>query len=395
MKKEQETTNSNMDFSSASAIIGGLDSFLEEGVSFNTSPSKEKEQETKEEVTDISSLLSLENETETEVETDVEEEVEKTTEKVDEVKSEPKVTEKPKVTEGTDYKSLIKSLVDKKIFEGFDTIETEDGEIPFEDFDVDSETFVEIVKSKIEEVKEQASSNTTKGLSDFTRHLLEIEKNGGNVSQALETYQNYQDPLDSFDLTDEIDQQKVIFMKYHNVMGMEKDVVIDLIDGFISKGKLEDEAFKAETEIRGAINKQLDEINKQAVSEKEKKKEGLKLYRKNLGEKLNEFQLNENYKRKILDIATKEDEDGSFQLDSLYYSQRNDPEKAAALLLFLTDQEEYKKQITNEEVRNTKLDTFKKLKLVNKGSDNIKITSKDKTPITNKNVIAIEEIFGS
>lgn len=395
MKKEQETTNSNMDFSSASAIIGGLDSFLEEGVSFNTSPSKEKEQETKEEVTDISSLVSLENETKTEVETDVEEEVEKTTEKVDEVKSEPKVTEKPKVTEGTDYKSLIKSLVDKKIFEGFDTIETEDGEIPFEDFDVDSETFVEIVKSKIEEVKEQASSNTTKGLSDFTRHLLEIEKNGGNVSQALETYQNYQDPLDSFDLTDEIDQQKVIFMKYHNVMGMEKDVVIDLIDGFISKGKLEDEAFKAETEIRGAINKQLDEINKQAVSEKEKKKEGLKLYRKNLGEKLNEFQLNENYKRKILDIATKEDEDGSFQLDSLYYSQRNDPEKAAALLLFLTDQEEYKKQITNEEVRNTKLDTFKKLKLVNKGSDNIKITSKDKTPITNKNVIAIEEIFGS
>lgn len=395
MKKEQETTNSNMDFSSASAIIGGLDSFLEEGVSFNTSPSKEKEQETKEEVTDISSLVSLENETETEVETDVEEEVEKTTEEVDKEKPEPKVVEKPKVTEGTDYKSLIKSLVDKKIFEGFDTIETEDGEIPFEDFDVDSETFVEIVKSKIEEVKEQASSNTTKGLSDFTKHLLEIEKNGGNVSQALETYQNFQDPLDSFDLTDEIDQQKVIFMKYHNVMGMERDVVIDLIDGFMSKGKLEDEAFKAETEIRGAINKQLDEINRQAVSEKEKKKEGLKLYRKNLGEKLNEFQLNENYKRKILDIATKEDETGAFQLDSLYYSQRNDPEKAAALLLFLTDQEEYKKQITNEEVRNTKLDTFKKLKLVTKGSDNIKITSKDKTPVTNKNVIAIEEIFGS
>lgn len=394
MKKEQETTNSNMDFSSASAIIGGLDSFLEEGVSFNTNKSEEKKEE-KEETTDISSLVSLENETETEVKTDVEEKIEETTEEVDKVKPEPKVTEKPKVTEGTDYKSLIKSLVDKKIFEGFDTIETEDGEIPFEDFDVDSETFVEIVKSKIEEVKEQAGSNTTKGLSDFTKHLLEIEKNGGNVSQALETYQNFQDPLDSFDLTDEIDQQKVIFMKYHNVMGMERDVVIDLIDGFMSKGKLEDEAFKAETEIRGAINKQLDEINRQAVSEKEKKKEGLKLYRKNLGEKLNEFQLNENYKRKILDIATKEDETGAFQLDSLYYNQRNDPEKAAALLLFLTDQEEYKRQITNEEVRNTKLDTFKKLKLVNKGSDNIKITSKDKTPVTNKNVIAIEEIFGS
>ena len=44
MKKEQETTNSNMDFSSASAIIGGLDSFLEEGVSFNTNKSEEKKE---------------------------------------------------------------------------------------------------------------------------------------------------------------------------------------------------------------------------------------------------------------------------------------------------------------------------------------------------------------
>lgn len=386
MKKENQTTNTNMDFSSASAIIGGLDSFLEEGVSFNTNEETKPEEEN---VLDIDLNVEEENEA-TEEKTDVEE-----TKKEPEKKEEETKKEENKTSDIFDFKQVINSLVENKIFEGFDTIETEEGEISFDDFEVDENTFVDIIKSKLDEIKETAASNTTKGLSDFTKHLLEIEKNGGNVSQALETYQNYQNPLESFDLSDEIDQQKVIFMKYHQVMGMEKDVVMDLIEGFVNKGKLEDEAIKADTEIRNAVSKQLDAINEQAKKDKEKKKENLKVYRDKLRENLNSFDINDNYKRKILDLATKEDDNGNFQLDSVYYEIRNNPEKAASLILFLTDPEEYNKQITNKEVRNTQLDTFKKLKLVKRGSDNIKIQSKDKKPINNKDLIDIEEIFGN
>lgn len=386
MKKENQTTNTNMDFSSASAIIGGLDSFLEEGVSFNTNEETKPEEEN---VLDIDLNVEEENEA-TEEKTDVEE-----TKKEPEKKEEETKKEENKTSDIFDFKQVINSLVENKIFEGFDTIETEEGEISFDDFEVDENTFVDIIKSKLDEIKETAASNTTKGLSDFTKHLLEIEKNGGNVSQALETYQNYQNPLESFDLSDEIDQQKVIFMKYHQVMGMEKDVVMDLIEGFLNKGKLEDEAIKADTEIRNAVSKQLDAINEQAKKDKEKKKENLKVYRDKLRENLNSFDINDNYKRKILDLATKEDDNGNFQLDSVYYEIRNNPEKAASLILFLTDPEEYNKQITNKEVRNTQLDTFKKLKLVKRGSDNIKIQSKDKKPVNNKDLIDIEEIFGN
>ena len=386
MKKENQTTNTNMDFSSASAIIGGLDSFLEEGVSFNTNEETKPEEEN---VLDIDLNVEEENEA-TEEKTDVEE-----TKKEPEKKEEETKKEENKTSDIFDFKQVINSLVENKIFEGFDTIETEEGEISFDDFEVDENTFVDIIKSKLDEIKETAASNTTKGLSDFTKSLLEIEKNGGNVSQALETYQNFQNPLESFDLSDEIDQQKVIFMKYHQVMGMEKDVVMDLIEGFLNKGKLEDEAIKADTEIRNAVSKQLDAINEQAKKDKEKKKENLKVYRDKLRENLNSFDINDNYKRKILDLATKEDDNGNFQLDSVYYEIRNNPEKAASLILFLTDPEEYNKQITNKEVRNTQLDTFKKLKLVKRGSDNIKIQSKDKKPVNNKDLIDIEEIFGN
>ena len=386
MKKENQTTNTNMDFSSASAIIGGLDSFLEEGVSFNTNEETKTEEES-----ELDIDLDVEKEVETtEEKTDVKEKIEEPEKKEEKVKE-----EENKSSNTFDFKQVINSLVENKIFEGFDTIETEDGEISFDDFEVDENTFVDIIKSKLDEIKETAASNTTKGLSDFTKHLLEIEKNGGNVSQALETYQNYQNPLESFDLSDEIDQQKVIFMKYHQVMGMEKDVVIDLIEGFVNKGKLEDEAIKADTEIRNAVSKQLEAINEQAKKDKDKKKENLKIYRDKLRENLNSFDINDNYKRKILDLATKEDESGNFQLDSVYYEIRNNPEKAASLILFLTDPEEYNKQITNKEVRNTQLDTFKKLKLVKRGGDNIKIQSKDKKPINNKDLIDIEEIFGN
>ena len=389
MKKENQTTNTNMDFSSASAIIGGLDSFLEEGVSFNTN---EETNTDKENELDID--LNVEEENETEEKTNVEDKT-VDSEKADPEKADPEKKEENKNSNIFDFKQVINSLVENKIFEGFDTIETEVGEISFEDFEVDENTFVDIIKSKLDEIKETAASNTTKGLSDFTKHLLEIEKNGGNVSQALETYQNYQNPLEGFDLSDEIDQQKVIFMKYHQVMGMEKDVVMDLIEGFVNKGKLEDEAIKADTEIRNAVSKQLEAINEQAKKDKDKKKENLKIYRDKLRENLNSFDINDNYKRKILDLATKEDESGNFQLDSVYYEIRNNPEKAASLILFLTDPEEYNKQITNKEVRNTQLDTFKKLKLVKRGGDNIKIQSKDKKPINNKDLIDIEEIFGN
>lgn len=398
MRKENETTASNMDFSSASATIGGLESFLEEGVSYDSADNKAKPQEPKKNAVDISSFLdeSTDDSLIPKEEGDDTETVEPKlddSEKKEPLKEETKKEPKLGGT-GFDYKSVIQSLVENKIFEGFDTFETEEGDIAFEDYDIDADTFIDIVKAKMEEAKEQGSTNTTKGLSDFTKHLLEIEKNGGNVSQALETYQTYQDPLDSFDLTNEVDQQRAIFMKYHRVMGMEKDVVMDLIDGFMTKGKLEDEAIKADTEIRGAVQKQMDAINQQAIKEKESKKDSLKAYKSALRENLNKFDLNENYKRKILDAATKETDSGAFELDSLYYSVRNNPEKAAALVLFLSDPEEYKKQISKADVRDTQLDTFKKFKLVKKGNDNIKITNKDK-PAENrsKDLIDLKDIF--
>lgn len=90
----------------------------------------------------------------------------------------------------------------------------------------------------------------------------------------------------------------------------------------------------------------------------------LKNYKKDLRNNLDQFKLNDSVKNKIVTIATKEDDYGRFELDRLYYSFREDPSKAARLALFLLDEEEFVKQVTNDAVQNTKLNSAKKLKVV-------------------------------
>jgi hypothetical protein len=278
-----------------------------------------------------------------------------------------------------------------KVIEAFDTIETEDGEIPLSEYDLDEESFAGIIQAQIENARSEGEKNTTKNVSDFTKHLIEIEKNGGNVSQALETYNMYQDPLDNLDLSIELDQQKAVFMKYHQLKGMDKETTMDLIESFMNKGKLEEEALKADAEIRGAIDKQMEALNNQAVAQKEEKKKQLKLYRDSLSENLNKFDLNSNVKKKIVDYATKENENGSFELDTLYYNLRNNPETASELALFLIDKDTYKKQVAKEEVRDTQIKTMKSLKVVKRGSDSINITPKNPGKTHTGNVIDLSD----
>ena len=278
-----------------------------------------------------------------------------------------------------------------KVIEAFDTIETEDGEIPLSEYDLDEESFAGIIQAQIENARSEGEKNTTKNVSDFTKHLIEIEKNGGNVSQALETYNMYQDPLDNLDLSIELDQQKAVFMKYHQLKGMDKETTMDLIESFMNKGKLEEEALKADAEIRGAIDKQMEALNNQAVAQKEERKKQLKLYKDNLSENLNKFDLNSNVKKKIVDYATKENENGSFELDTLYYNLRNNPETASELALFLIDKDAYKKQIAKEEVRDTQIKTMKSLKVVKRGSDSINITPKNPGKTHTGNVIDLSD----
>ena len=123
-------------------------------------------------------------------------------------------------------------------------------------------------------------------------------------------------------------------------------------------------AQQAEKDLREALDQQLENARQAAENSKKQRKELLKQYKKDLRDNLSGFELNDNIKNKIVTLATKEDDQGRFEMDRLYYQLRENPEKAARLALFLLDEDEYVKQVTNAVVQQKKLDSAGKLKIV-------------------------------
>ena len=377
-----------LDFSSNSNDGGvfTLDSFLEDTpTGDNETPDKSQEKpdtQTTEEVVidDLGKGDNLD-----EIKDDIDDPLNPTEpKKTTEEKSTEKSTETPDIDDlvgnKVDYKTVFKTLVSKGLLDDIEAIEDEEGnEIPIDEVDFNEDLLTEIIQNKLEQVQEQASTNkvSVEGISDFTKKLIEIEKNGGDVRTALESYNKYKQPLDDLDLTKEEDQVRVMAMKYQ-AKGLDEKEIKSLIRGLKNDGLLEEEALQAEAEIKTAFEKQMEYLKQQAEERKKQAQEALKMYKKDLSKKIGEkFKVSDTYKRKLVEVATKQTDEG-YPLDNLYKGWRNDPEKAAELSLFLFDRDEYIKQMTKDIEKEVKMKTFKKFKYIPKGKSNIDIKGKDK-----------------
>lgn len=264
------------------------------------------------------------------------------------------------------YKKTLKSMFGDSISSLIQ--EDEEGnevEIQLDEIDVDEELFNQILQSKMEEIKEEASKDkiSVAGVSDFTRDLIEIDRNGGDIAELIKVKEAYSDPLDRLDLSTEQGQMQAIYLRML-AGGQDEDTIRRLINSYKSEGVLEEIATKAEKELRDAMQQQVEHAKQVATENAERRKSLLKNYKKDIKENLSDFELNETIKNKIVTLATKEDDHGRFEIDRIYYAYREDPRKAARLALFLLDEQEYINQVTRSAVRETKLNTAKKLKIV-------------------------------
>ena len=286
-------------------------------------------------------------------------------------------------SESDKYKSLITKMVEMGEWEEFDTIEDADGnELNISEIDVDEDTFKQIVKYQSELKAEKLLQNKVEieGISDFTKKLIEIEKSGGDVRTALNLYEQVQDPLSRLDLNTPNGQAEAIYM-LNKSKGLDDETIETLIAGYAQKGILKDKAEESKEILDKAVQAQLDNIQKSAEDAKIKYKEDLKLYRNQLKESLTkEFKLNDSSLKKILDAATKPNDNNTFELDAIYNSKRKNAAEAHELAMFLLNKEEYLKQKFNEEMSKEKLSTFKKLKLTKKDGSSMSFsTQKERT----------------
>lgn len=284
--------------------------------------------------------------------------------------------------EGVDYKSIVKDLIDSGTWEAIGAFETEDGEVPFEDMNIDKDTFVALMKHNQEELKNKLTSNTvsTDGISEFTQKLINIEKHGGNVQQALQAYQTVKQPLESIDINDVKGQRAVCYLRLQQ-QGITGEEAKDLIETYEIKGVLAEKATNFKDQLDAAFNEWMLKQEEIAIAEDEAYKESLKKYKTSLNEVLKnakEFELSETHRRKLLEIATKEQEDGTFELDNLIDNHRRNPIAAAELILFLTDMEGYIQKKSKALLDEDRKKTLKTISIIPKGKSGVDLSSKTK-----------------
>ena len=246
-------------------------------------------------------------------------------------------------------------------------IEGEVVEFSIDDIEMDSETFESLVAQKIEQEREAAQSGkiSVEGISDITKAMIEVDKNGGDLGQLLNVKQSYYDPLSQIDTTTDQGKMEMVALRL-SAQGLSPDQVEIQLSGIKAKGILDEVAEKAEAELKALMNQAIENEKQKAQTQALALQEERKKYKSNLKQSLSNFQLKDTVKNKVVEMATKIDEKGVYEIDKLYGEAMKDPDKAAKLTLFLLDEKEYEAQITDKKITAEKINQLGRLKLVAK-----------------------------
>ena len=263
-------------------------------------------------------------------------------------------------------------------------IDGEEVEVNIDDIDLDEETFKLINQAKIDELKEEAVKDkiSSEGVSDFTKKLIEIDKNGGDVKELLQIRSNFLDPLEGLDVNSVEDQREIVYLR-NMAAGLDEDSTLRLIKSYEEEGTLASVAEDSYNKLRIAIDKKLEEELRISQENKKKAEDNFKKYTSDLKEELKKFELKDTAKKKIVDFATAIKDNGKLAIDEVYNEWRMNPQKASMLALFMLDEEEFISQLTSKAVRESQLTAAKKLKIIPKSNSSIEV---QKTSATNKTV---------
>ena len=319
----------------------------------------EDELEGKKESEDFTDNFLKENESEEEV-------GEEDDDKEDKPSDKDIIETKPKAEVTTDaYREAIVSIFGEGQTFIQENADGEDVEVSINDMELTPQTIKELIESKINDEKEKASEGkiSMEGVSDLTRDLIEIEKNGGQIGELLQYKQAYTDPLDRLDLSTENGQMQAVELYLRG--RQEKDDEIEMrIEIYKKKGILEEKAKEFETEIRGSIKAHATKVKEEAEETAKKRHELFKEYKKDLNEELvAKYEMKDSERKRIVDLATKRGEDGEYEIDNLYKASRSNPEEVALLALFFSNREEFIRHLSSKAINNQRLKDQKAIRL--------------------------------
>lgn len=294
------------------------------------------------------------------------------------------------------YLELIKDRLESGEWEDV-LVEDEDGnEVKLSELkDIDKDTFLtlekEIKTQKDTEFKEKYVS--VEGLDEVKKRLINIVKEG-DLELAKALFQNpssLEEPFKGYDNDNDDHNEDVLFWYYEKGLGHSQKEAAALVKAAKEDLTLDVKAQKIVDYQRNQFYENLKNREKEILEEKAKEQENLKTYRKNLISELKQEGLSETLTKKFVDVATKTDKSGNYEIDTIYDEWMSDPKKAKELIYFMLDKDNYIKKVTANVKKDVQLDNLKRIKLVQDSSKVEKQKKEDSAPITPFETINFDE----
>ena len=307
----------------------------------------------------------------------------------DKKKDEPKEPETKITLDNSDntYLDIVKEKLDSGEWDDL-VIEDEEGnEVKLSELkDIDKDTFKalekEIKTQKDTEFKEKYVS--VDGLDEVKKRLINIVKEG-DLDLAKALFQNpaaLQEPFQGYDNDNDDHNEEVLEWYYIKGLGHSPKEAAALVKASKEDLTLDVKAQKIVEYQRNQFYTNLKNREEQILAEKAKEQETVKEYRKNLASELKQEGLSENLTRKFVDVATKTDKTGNYEIDTIYDEWMSDPKKAKELIYFMLDKDNYLKKVTANVKKDVQLDNLKRIKIVQDSSRVEKQKKEETAPIT-------------
>lgn len=245
------------------------------------------------------------------------------------------------------YLNLLKKKLEKNLWEDVKITEGDKEFLISEMEDLTEEEFLKIEEDQLTLKNEDLKDKyiPIEGLTEEKRKILEIVKNGGDLTELFQSPAQLEKPFDEskgWDVEDERHQESIVYQHYLSLGNTENRAKL-LLEEDKKEFILDSKAKEIVNYHQKAFSDKLEKINADLVQEKVTQEENLKKYKSELTKTYKEAKVPDHDIRKLVDLATKE-VDGEYQVDGLFEKIMKDPKEASELLFFMADKEKYLQQ---------------------------------------------------
>jgi hypothetical protein len=287
---------------------------------------------------------------------------------------EKKVEEqKPKVEVSTEYSKIVKKFLDNGDWDDA-VIKTDDGEVKISELEnISEEEFYNLIADqkaiKEDDVKEKYLP--VDGLAEDRKLIIDIVAKGGDLKEIFQSPEQMQKPYDEnlgWDLDNEQHQFKIV-EDYYIATGIEAKRAKQLAQADMNDMELDIKAKHIVEGYQQAYSNNLKQIAKNLDDDNKAEQERVKAYRSDLIKSYKEQNIPESLSKKLVDVATKENQDGVLAIDGIYEKLMEDPKEAKEIIFFLMERDRYLQEKMKETKVQTQMQNMRVINRIPKSSD--------------------------